>query len=81
MGSLQKLPLAMGSFKGSFCKLPIAWVVLLILVSPVSHYHAGLIAVGRAGVAVCDRYLTRARRASPQLPSITIPQTIGKPTG
>jgi hypothetical protein len=27
MGSLQKLPLAMGSFKGSFCKLPIAWVV------------------------------------------------------
>jgi hypothetical protein len=27
MGSLQKLPLAMGSIKGSFCKLPIAWVV------------------------------------------------------
>jgi hypothetical protein len=39
---------------------------VLILVPPVSHYHAGLIAVGRAGVAVCDSYLTRAGRASPQ---------------
>jgi hypothetical protein len=55
-------------------------IIVETLVSPVSHYHAGLIAVGWAGVAVCDRYLTRARRASPQLPSITIPQTIGKPT-
>jgi hypothetical protein len=27
MGSLQKLPFAMGSFKGSLCKLPMAWVV------------------------------------------------------
>jgi hypothetical protein len=55
-------------------------IFMLILVSPVSHYHTGLTAVGRAGVAVCDRYLTRAGRASPQLPSITIHQTIGKPT-